>query len=67
MLPRKDWATLDRFRIDLRKCRSNSVKWGMINYAMCECEVPIQTIQKMFNGCPLTKYVKRQEDVQQVT
>lgn len=64
MLPKKDWITIDIFRIDLRKCRSNSAKWGMINYATCECEVPIQTIQQLFNGCPLTKYVKGQEDVQ---
>lgn len=45
MLPRKDWVSLDRFRTDLRKRRSNLAKWGMINYAICECEVPIQTIQ----------------------
>lgn len=67
MMPRKDWVTLDGFRTDLRKCRNNSAKWRMINYVMCECEVPIQTIQQMFNGCPLTKYVTGLEDVHQVT
>lgn len=66
MLPRKEFVTLDSFRTDLRKRRSNSAKWGMINYAICECEVPIQTIEQTSNGFPLTKYVKGLEYVHQV-
>lgn len=32
MPPRKNWLTLNRFRSNMRKCKSN-LKWGIINYA----------------------------------
>lgn len=33
MLARKNWVTLNRFRSNMRKCKSNLKKWGIINYA----------------------------------
>lgn len=33
MLPRKNCVTLNRFRSNMRKCKSNLKKWGIINYA----------------------------------
>lgn len=55
ILPRKDWVTWNRFRTDVEKCRSDLERWEIINYARCDYEVPIQTMQHIFNECSLTK------------
>lgn len=63
MLPRTGWIT------DVRKCRGNLARWGIINDARCGCGAPIQTVKHSFDESrPLRKYVNGLEDIiQQVT
>lgn len=45
----------NKFRTDTGKFRSNLTGWGIINYAMCDCGVPIKTMKYIFNECFLKK------------
>lgn len=56
MLPRKYWVTLNGFRTNEEKCKSNFTKWGIVNYAKCDFGALIQTMNHIFNEFPLTKY-----------
>lgn len=49
------------------KRKSNLTKWGITNYAKCDCGMKIQTMQNIFNECPLTKHENELDDHHEVT
>lgn len=51
----------------MEKRKSNLTKWGIKNYAKCDCRIQIQTMHNIFNESPLTKHEIGLEDLHEVT
>jgi hypothetical protein len=53
LLPRREWALLNRFRTDVGRCNSWKFKWGQVPDQSCDCGAETQTMHHIVNDCPL--------------
>ena len=55
LLPRCQWALLNRFRTEQGLCKSCLKRWGLASSDLCECGES-QSVLHIVNSCPLTRF-----------
>ena len=58
-LPRRLWCTLNRFRMDHRRCAANCIRWQQTSDPTCCCGAPQQMMMHIIEDCPVTRFPGR--------
>lgn len=66
-LPRREWCTLNRIRVDQSRCAYSMHRWGLKDSASCPCGSEEQTTTHIISDCHLTAFQGSLSDLHNLT